>query len=157
MFRNSLVVLSSLLLSVSVSAQDYSFESFPSQAVLQQINFDSHPNSEAIRDRLEMLVGRAANFAGHYILAGFGCGTACQTVTIVDVDTGDILMPTTSFEGTCYSLSSRLLIVNPYIADSYGDALPAYAYTYYYLMGDQGLELLAQTKEPYLGDCESGQ
>ena len=149
-----------MLIAPILSAQDYSFEDFPSenisQVALQQINFDSHPDSRNLESRLEVLIGSTPNFAGHYIATGFGCGTACQVVTIIDVITGDILIPTASSAGFCHSLNSQLLIINPYITDSFDGPAPDWANTYYYLMGNDGIELIAQTRESYKGECEFG-
>ncbi len=143
------------------AVDEYNFEDYSSSTVsattLQSVDIESSPESNVFADRLRLLIGSAPNYAGHYVVAGFGCGTSCQIVTIVDIDTGKVSMPTTSSEGACYSKASRLLIVNPFIADSYGDSLPASAYTYYYLMDDNGLELLDKTKEPFSGVCEFGQ
>ena len=155
-----LITISTLFITVSAGAKEYRFNDFPtdsySNSTLKQVNLDSYPDAEYLKDKLTHLIGRAPNFAGKYILAAFGCGTACQVVTIVDVDTGNITMPVSSSDGSCYSKNSKLLIINPYIANTYDEDLQDWAFTYYYIIQNGRLELLYQTKEPLKGECESG-
>ncbi len=155
-----LITIGTLFVAISAGAKEYHFKDFPSQPhsnnTLKKVDLDSHPDAKYLKDKLELLVGREPNFSGKYILATFGCGTACQVVTIVDVDTGRITMPVNSSDGSCYSKDSRLLILNPYIANAYDEDLPDWAFTYYYIIQDGRLELLHQTKKPLKGECESG-
>lgn len=41
--------------------------------------------------RLRLAAGQEVNFAGHYILALWGCGYSCLTMRIMDVRTGKVL------------------------------------------------------------------
>jgi len=40
-----------------------------------------------------------ANFAGHFIVAKWGCGAPCLRAAIVDAQTGEIFFPPITFEG----------------------------------------------------------
>lgn len=76
------------------------------------------PQLQAFRQvYLEQLAaaGRSRpNFAGVYVLFEFGCGTACQTVVLVDRRTGDVLFaPLSASAGTTFRPDSRLLVFNP--------------------------------------------
>ena len=96
-----------------VDFSDYSVET--SRQTLQRVDVDSHPDAISFRSRFNALVGRHANFAGHYLLLYWGCGTECQQFSIVDVKTGQVSMNeawSTSL-GLCFRADSALLITNP--------------------------------------------
>ncbi len=94
------------------------FSDFPAEMsgqTLERVDFDSHPDAISFRSRFSALVGRPANFAGHYRLLFWGCGTECQQFSIVDVKTGQVFMDeswSTSL-GVSFRADSTLLITNP--------------------------------------------
>lgn len=45
------------------------------------------------RTRLASWAKEKPNFAGHYILATWGCGTSCYSIKIIDAKTGSIYHP----------------------------------------------------------------
>lgn len=57
-------------------------------------NVRSSRRSWQYRTRLKDWARAKPNFAGHYILASWGCGTDCSTITIIDAITGKIYHPT---------------------------------------------------------------
>lgn len=99
---------------------------------------------------------RGPNFAGHYVLVQWGCGSNCMEAALIDANTGNVLrlpqvpggeqqgfeIPTGSvdFRALQFRTNSRLLGV-PNIGDSF---------TYYYLL-EQGhwrfLKMLPTPKE----------
>ncbi|KEF33109.1 hypothetical protein D777_00117 [Marinobacter nitratireducens] len=86
-----------------------------SRQTVEQVDIDSHPDAISFRSRFSALVGRPANFAGHYRLLFWGCGTECQQFSIVDVKTGQVFMDeswSTSL-GVSFRADSTLLITNP--------------------------------------------
>ncbi len=114
----------------------YSFEDFPVAEVYTgkpaKIDFSSHPDARTFRTVLKIGVkemdyeysdefpgGRlkkdeSANFAGHYVLLYWGCGTECQEIAIVDARNGKVYFPQISASlGVKYNVKSNLLIVNP--------------------------------------------
>lgn len=109
-------------------------------------SFEDYPAAEAFKGRIApvdlrsrrarlfrtmLRQGAAAgpNFAGHYTIVGWGCGTSCITFAIVDARTGRVFFPPgidvlsmdhvdvnpdepeSQFTGLRYRLGSRLLIV----------------------------------------------
>jgi hypothetical protein len=54
------------------------------------------------------------NFAGHYVLVEWGCGSPCQEHAIVDAHTGTVyVIPGETNWGVDYKPDSKLLILNP--------------------------------------------
>ncbi len=94
------------------------FEQYPaaiSAVTLQQVDLQSHPQARTFGSRLRALEGRPANFAGHYSVQYWGCGSGCQQFAIVDVTSGRVFMDEewSASYGLCYRADSSLLIVNP--------------------------------------------
>lgn len=54
-----------------------------------------------------------ANFAGHYSLVYWGCGSGCKLAVIIDRKTGKIYDAPESSRGYKFRVDSRMLIVNP--------------------------------------------
>jgi hypothetical protein len=57
------------------------------------LDFSSDKKAVAFRSRLEAVANDDPNFAGHYILTSWGCGTFCEQLAIIDVETGKVYMP----------------------------------------------------------------
>jgi len=115
------------------------------------VDFGPAPGSDMFRTRILDGVSSGANFAGHYRLISWGCGTACQEHAIVDLVTGEITefgIPSNS--GIEFSLDSRLVVVNPLesIPLPGQDAGPLLdAETRYYVLGGEGvLEFLCSER-----------
>lgn len=53
----------------------------------------SHPRSRLFRTRLAEAAKQPVNFAGHFVIAGWGCGTSCSGLAIIDVRTGKVFHP----------------------------------------------------------------
>ena len=72
------------------------FESYPA-AVYTGANARPRLNADArtrlFRTRIKEWAGEKPNFAGHYILATWGCGTDCTQITIIDAKTGKVFHP----------------------------------------------------------------
>jgi hypothetical protein len=73
------------------------------------------------RTRIREAAGQPANFAGHYVLAMWGCGAECVSYAIIDVKTGSVYFDNRTvccwgtavpddFESVRGRLNSRLLI-----------------------------------------------
>jgi len=68
------------------------------------------------RTKLREGAKKGPNFAGHYTVITWGCGTDCRLVAIVDARTGRVYFApfTVSIPADAdYRLDSRLLIANP--------------------------------------------
>ena len=58
-----------------------------------KIDLKSHPNARTYRTVLREGVANGPNFAGHYAVVGWGCGTSCLQFAIVDVRSGKVIFP----------------------------------------------------------------
>src|SRR5262245_15198460 len=77
-------------------------------------NFKSLPDSLQFRTRIREGFKNGVNFAGHYAIVPFGCGTYCLMGFLIDVESGRILnIPLGGEEnyalGLDYRPTSRLL------------------------------------------------
>jgi hypothetical protein len=86
------------------------------------VNLASDPQAKTYRRMLREGARTGPNFAGHFTIVTWGCGTACQQFAIVDASTGKVFfsreVPYVSFgdwEGEPYCLAfqkeSRLIAV----------------------------------------------
>lgn len=82
------------MISVTASAQAVkrpSFKAYPAKVEAKKakaINFRQSPDARSFRTRLTQAIRGDVNFAGHYIVAGWGCGTGCVTGAIIDARNG---------------------------------------------------------------------
>lgn len=82
------------------------------------VNFDSLPEAKLFQSTITEQSSEGPNFAGHYTVATWGCGTECQGFAIIDAITGDIVEYEPSIDhqvsdGLSHSLGSNLLVLNP--------------------------------------------
>ena len=78
------------------------------------VNLRSHPIARKYRTMLRSAVEHGVNFAGHYTVAKWGCGTQCQYVAIIDARNGNVYFaPFNTSYGISFRLNSRLLITEP--------------------------------------------
>lgn len=82
------------------------------------VDFDTNPDAKLFRSTIASQVAEGANFAGHYAVATWGCGTECQGYAITDVLTGKIIEyvphhPFQASEGLSFSANSNILVFNP--------------------------------------------
>ena len=76
-------------------------------------NFDTNKEAYAFRGQIKKDLEAGTNFAGHYTIAQWGCGTECSTGIVVDNKTGTIYsLPVAEF-GREFRVKSNLLVVNP--------------------------------------------
>ena len=101
-----------------------SFEDFPVTSIYNgtstEVNISSNPNARQFRTALRWAVkGNPPNFAGHYIVAEWGCGSSCQSGMIIDTISGTVYdMPDeATTRGIEYKLDSFLFITNPFYED----------------------------------------
>lgn len=73
------------------------FEQFPASQTLDGKptvpDTDSHPRSRLFRTRIRYGAEEGPNFAGHYTIVGWGCGSGCTALAIVDAKTGKVFHP----------------------------------------------------------------
>lgn len=90
-----------------------------------KVNLKSHKSANMYRTNLRNAAKEGVNFAGHYVLTTWGCGTNCTESAIIDARTGRVFFPDQlagAGNGFCelpadaeplvYKPDSRLLILN---------------------------------------------
>jgi hypothetical protein len=119
-----------LAVSLSVSAQSPTPTFTQYAAKVERINnvkvnLRSHKNANMFRTNLRNAAKEGVNFAGHYILTTWGCGTNCSQSAIIDARNGKVFFPR-ELEGAGFGFcelpddtepivtqaDSRLLILN---------------------------------------------
>ena len=107
------------------------FSKYPASEVFQGRPvppITSTGNARMFRTRLREAARKGPNFAGHYTIAEWGCGSGCLSFAIVDALTGQVHWPPFSadivgipwlgtatgreYQGIVYRLDSRLLIID---------------------------------------------
>src|SRR5262249_53275288 len=99
------------------------------------VNLASHKDARTFRTRLREAAAEGPNFAGHMIVATWGCGTSCQTVALIDARNGRVYFGPTAAAGVKHRLDSRLLVVNPpeEIKEAFSDQPPDWVKPEYYV------------------------
>ncbi len=72
------------------------FENFPVPVYTgpnAKLDLRRDRETRIFRTRLSSWAKEKPNFAGHYILATWGCGTSCYSIKIIDAKTGRIYHP----------------------------------------------------------------
>lgn len=73
-----------------------SFERYPAKvekAIARSIDQKRSPGASTYRTRLNRALRDGVNFAGHYVVAGWGCGTGCSNAAIIDARNGIVYWP----------------------------------------------------------------
>ena len=119
-----------LLLSTAVIGQTLrqpSFGAYPAAVEKKRaksINFKGDAGARTMRTRLSEALAGGVNFAGHYIVAGWGCGTGCISGAVIDARNGKVYWPLPLYalgvwydgqnyvdEPVAYRKNSRMLII----------------------------------------------
>jgi len=130
------------------------FEDYPTSARFQgkpaPVDLRSHPQARKFRTVLRDGVKSGANFAGHYAVNHWGCGTECIRIGIVDLKTGRAYVAPffTSF-AMAYRINSRLFLVEPpeKLKEVFGVEVPQAIHTRYYLWANNRLVLIYPKNE----------
>ncbi len=72
------------------------FGSYPARVYrgrVAPVNLRSARGARTFRTRLREGAKEGVNFAGHFSLVGWGCGTGCQSVAIIDAKNGAVHFP----------------------------------------------------------------
>jgi hypothetical protein len=78
----------------------------------KSVDLSSYEGAKTYRTKLREGAHAGPNFAGHYTVVTYGCGTQCQDNWVIDAQTGKIIDRFESVIGSQYQLGSALLIVN---------------------------------------------
>lgn len=105
------------------------------------VNFDTYPQARNFETAITEQAAKGPNFAGHYTIIEWGCGTNCQGHAIVDAETGEIaLTGLVSNFGLAYQKGSELVIANP--TSTIPARVPFEVKTQYYQFDGSTLNLL---------------
>lgn len=95
----------------------YVFSSYPAREVEKiktSVDYNSYEDAKKYKTAIDAAFSLGPNFSGHYVVASWGCGATCQESTIIDADTGKILVfGIVSEYGIETKADSKLLVVNP--------------------------------------------
>ena len=97
--RIRIVLLTALLLAFSSIGFAQSTPTFTQYAAEvetiknTQVNLKSHKYANNYRTNLRNAAKEGVNFAGHYILTTWGCGTNCSQTAIIDARNGQVFFP----------------------------------------------------------------
>lgn len=85
-----------------------------------ELDIDKNSEAQEFRGALRYATQSGPNFAGHYMVAEWGCGSTCQDGMIIDIATGKVYDPFTkaTSRGTYYKLNSNLFVADPYSDDT---------------------------------------
>jgi hypothetical protein len=87
-----------------------------------KINYSSSKTARRFRSALKWSIQTfGTNFAGHYNLSEWGCGTNCLNGAITDLKTGDVYDIPTATLNYEYKPDSKLLVINPPDSSGYYD------------------------------------
>lgn len=97
------------------------FPATPGRGPHLRPDFTTNPQARLYITRITEGAKEPANFAGHYRLVTWGCGSSCQMSALVDQHTGRIYdVPETAL-GLEYRLNSRLLITDHLTDEGYSN------------------------------------
>jgi hypothetical protein len=124
------------------------FAAFPAtveRARVKAIDFKKNPDARTFRTRLSEALRRGVNFAGHYVVAGWGCGTGCISGAIIDARTGNVFWPEQfnamgvlysdgeyADEPVAYRKNSRMLVISGIPGNAEDNAPDKPSGIYYY-------------------------
>jgi ankyrin repeat protein len=77
------------------------------------VDLHSNPEAPSYRTRLREGARKGPNFAGHYTVVGWGCGSNCESTMIVDALTGRVYDGFGDERGAEFRINSNLVIADP--------------------------------------------
>lgn len=121
MLMRTFIAMTVLLLATAVNfAQTRpKFSDYPVRKVfkgkLARVNLRSAPGAALFRTRLREAAAAGPNFAGHYAIGLWGCGSPCLMAGMADLHTGNVVWPPNPqmmvFDISCRK-DSRLFVIN---------------------------------------------
>jgi hypothetical protein len=93
--KRQLKIISIVLLGIMATAEQWPFQSYPavvSKHKPASLKLET-PQAKHHITAIRKAVQRGPNFAGHYTVADWGCGTECGVYVIVDDSTGRVYEP----------------------------------------------------------------
>jgi len=116
------------------------------------VDLKSHPRAKMFRTILRNAASEGPNFADHYRIVRWGCGTSCIEYAVIDLSNGKVFIsPKPAVTDLVFHLDSRLLVVNPIDSltfHEYGDRLPEYVMTRYLVWEKNKFTQIDSTMKP---------
>jgi hypothetical protein len=116
-----------------------------------KVDLKSHPRAKMFRSVLRNAASRGPNFAGHYAIAQWGCGTSCIEFAVIDLKTGKVFInPEPATSDLVFDIDSRLLVVNPIDSSTYklSEHLPDYLMTRYLIWEGSSFKQIDSSMKP---------
>lgn len=158
----SLTIVGLTLLSSLAFAQgkgELSFKNYPVQEIYKGKPAPAKPargRAGKFRTRIKLGAKKGPNFAGHYTIVLWGCGSDCSGVAIVDAKTGEVFIDPELLEISTkvsqdspkiqFRLDSRLLIVEGYRVYGAQPIGPPVTGKWYYNWENNRLKLIRSFK-----------
>jgi hypothetical protein len=159
------IFIAGLVFAIAGSSQSTpKFATYPAaveRARIRSIDFKRNPEARSFRTRLSSGLRDGVNFAGHYVLVGWGCGTGCISGAIIDAQTGNVFWPEqfnalATWYGESeyvdkpvdYRKNSRLLIITGIPGQKDDDAPQKPSGVYYYEWKNNRLRQLKFVRKP---------
>lgn len=108
----------------AVGDERFKFEAYPSSAVSQKavskIDWKSNKDLASYwkaKEAVEATVGKKPDFAGHFVVTSYGCGSGCTASAFVDVNNGKVYkapMNETSTQDGAHKASSNIIFMSDY-------------------------------------------
>ena len=116
--RSVFFIAACIRLTVGALAQEpYPFEEYPAPTSFRgkpAAPILDSPKARLYRTTIRYAAKRGPDFAGHYTIAMWGCGSQCTHFVIIDAQTGRVYVPSVgvsfSLAGPIYRLDSTLLV-----------------------------------------------
>jgi len=89
-------------------SQDYPAKPYDGPNAIADVRSD--PRSRMYRTQLRGWATEKPNFAGHYILATWGCGTGCTQIAVIDALTGKVFHPAGARTNSVADVHEELLV-----------------------------------------------
>ena len=122
---SGLVLIGCAVGAMSAGADErFKFEAYPASAVsskaVSKIDWKSNPDLAGYwksKEAVEATVGKKPDFAGHFVVARYGCGTGCTASVFVDANNGKVYkapMNETSTKDGAHKPTSNIIFMSDY-------------------------------------------
>ena len=125
------------------------FDDFPISRIYKgvpaPVDLGSDPTARSYRTRLRQEARKGANFAGHYTVVSWGCGSNCESIAIVDALNGGVYDGIGDERGADFKINSNLMISDPAYppgGTAYGDNPSDKLPVRYYVWNDHKFKLI---------------
>jgi hypothetical protein len=115
------------------------------------VNLLSHPKARLFRTMLKLSAEKGPNFAGHYTIGTWGCGSDCRMLAVIDARSGRVYFaPFWVGIDATFRLDSALLIVNESETQRYlegEEMLDVYMPAWYVWRGNRFVQIFKSQAE----------